>query len=86
MEGGKLSVTFPNYHHTSEISEGKLVEVNPVTCLLVVLGIQCDESSCYTSLGSLTLMIHCCSWRAALANEKNCLKCRVVHKIGADVR
>lgn len=27
LEGGKLSVTFPNYHHTSEISGGKLVEV-----------------------------------------------------------
>lgn len=27
MEGGKLSVTFPNYHHTSEISGGKLIEV-----------------------------------------------------------
>lgn len=31
MEGGKLSVTFPNYHHTSEISGGKLVEVNTLT-------------------------------------------------------
>uniref|UniRef100_A0A3B4UHG2 Fatty acid binding protein 6, ileal (gastrotropin) n=1 Tax=Seriola dumerili TaxID=41447 RepID=A0A3B4UHG2_SERDU len=28
MEGGKLSVTFPNYHHTSEISGGKLVETS----------------------------------------------------------
>lgn len=28
MEGGKLSVTFPNYYHTSEISGGKLIEVN----------------------------------------------------------
>ncbi|TWW73321.1 Gastrotropin [Takifugu flavidus] len=27
LEGGKLSVTFPNYHHTSEISGGKLIEV-----------------------------------------------------------
>ncbi|XP_074506346.1 gastrotropin-like [Sebastes fasciatus] len=26
MEGGKLSVDFPNYHHTSEISGGKLIE------------------------------------------------------------
>uniref|UniRef100_A0A3B4XC69 Fatty acid binding protein 6, ileal (gastrotropin) n=1 Tax=Seriola lalandi dorsalis TaxID=1841481 RepID=A0A3B4XC69_SERLL len=33
MEGGKLSVTFPNYHHTSEISGGKLVEVNTLTHL-----------------------------------------------------
>lgn len=31
MEGGKLSVTFPNYHHTSEISGGKLIEVNTLT-------------------------------------------------------
>ncbi|XP_070775561.1 gastrotropin-like [Enoplosus armatus] len=28
MEGGKLSVAFPNYHHTSEISGGKLVETS----------------------------------------------------------
>ncbi|MEQ2183220.1 Gastrotropin, partial [Goodea atripinnis] len=28
MEGGKLTVSFPNYHHVSEISGGKLVEVN----------------------------------------------------------
>uniref|UniRef100_A0A3B4ZVU3 Gastrotropin-like n=1 Tax=Stegastes partitus TaxID=144197 RepID=A0A3B4ZVU3_9TELE len=27
-EGGKLSVTFPNYHHTSEICGGKLVETS----------------------------------------------------------
>lgn len=27
MDGGKLSVQFPNYHHTSEISGGKLIEV-----------------------------------------------------------
>lgn len=27
MEGGKLSVTFPKYHHVSEISGGKLIEV-----------------------------------------------------------
>ncbi|KAF7649254.1 hypothetical protein LDENG_00144480, partial [Lucifuga dentata] len=26
MEDGKLSVTFPNYYHTSEISGGKLIE------------------------------------------------------------
>lgn len=31
MEGGKLCVTFPNYHHTSEICGGKLVEVNRLT-------------------------------------------------------
>ncbi|XP_032388352.1 gastrotropin [Etheostoma spectabile] len=28
MEGGKLSVTFPKYHHTSEISGGKLIETS----------------------------------------------------------
>nr|ACQ58324.1 Gastrotropin [Anoplopoma fimbria] len=28
MEGGKLSVAFPNYHHTSEISGGKLIETS----------------------------------------------------------
>ncbi|XP_043938218.1 gastrotropin-like [Protopterus annectens] len=28
MEGGKLVVDFPNYHHTVEISGGKLVEVS----------------------------------------------------------
>ncbi|CAI5642171.1 gastrotropin [Oreochromis niloticus] len=28
MEGGKISVTFPNYHHTSEISGGKLIETS----------------------------------------------------------
>ncbi|XP_061926787.1 gastrotropin-like isoform X2 [Entelurus aequoreus] len=28
LEGGKLSVTFPNYQHTSEIQAGKLIEVN----------------------------------------------------------
>ncbi|KAM9845497.1 LOW QUALITY PROTEIN: gastrotropin-like [Aulostomus maculatus] len=28
MEGGKLSVTFPNYQHTSEISGGKLIETS----------------------------------------------------------
>uniref|UniRef100_A0A4W5M2W2 Fatty acid binding protein 6, ileal (gastrotropin) n=1 Tax=Hucho hucho TaxID=62062 RepID=A0A4W5M2W2_9TELE len=27
MEGGKLSTEFPKYHHTSEISGGKLIEV-----------------------------------------------------------
>ncbi|KAI4877601.1 hypothetical protein NFI96_027354 [Prochilodus magdalenae] len=31
MEGGKLSVSFPNYHHTSEISGGKLVETSTAT-------------------------------------------------------
>uniref|UniRef100_A0A7N9AZ17 Fatty acid-binding protein, liver-type n=1 Tax=Mastacembelus armatus TaxID=205130 RepID=A0A7N9AZ17_9TELE len=31
MEAGKLSATFPNYHHTSEISGGKLVEVHTLT-------------------------------------------------------
>ena len=29
MDGGKLSVNFPNYHHTSEVCCGKLVEVKP---------------------------------------------------------
>ena len=28
MEGAKLCVQFPNYHHMSEISGGKLVEVS----------------------------------------------------------
>uniref|UniRef100_A0A8C7QKS6 Fatty acid binding protein 6, ileal (gastrotropin) n=2 Tax=Oncorhynchus mykiss TaxID=8022 RepID=A0A8C7QKS6_ONCMY len=28
MEGGKLSTKFPNYHHTSEISGGKLIETS----------------------------------------------------------
>ncbi|XP_067085223.1 gastrotropin [Osmerus mordax] len=28
MEGAKLCVQFPNYHHTSEISGGKLVETS----------------------------------------------------------
>ncbi|XP_075887373.1 gastrotropin-like [Nelusetta ayraudi] len=28
MDGGKLCVTFPNYHHTSEICGGKLVETS----------------------------------------------------------
>ncbi|XP_073347835.1 gastrotropin-like [Pagrus major] len=28
MEGGKLSVAFPNYHHTSEICGGKLIETS----------------------------------------------------------
>ncbi|XP_062260756.1 gastrotropin-like [Platichthys flesus] len=28
MDGGKLDVTFPNYHHTSEIVGGKLVETS----------------------------------------------------------
>lgn len=27
MEGAKLAISFPKYHHTSEISGGKLVEV-----------------------------------------------------------
>ncbi|XP_066502812.1 gastrotropin [Hoplias malabaricus] len=31
MEGGKLSVRFPNYHHTSEISGGKLIETSTAT-------------------------------------------------------
>ncbi|KAJ3594947.1 hypothetical protein NHX12_004252 [Muraenolepis orangiensis] len=26
MQGGQLSVDFPNYHHTSEVCGGKLVE------------------------------------------------------------
>ncbi|KAL3054850.1 hypothetical protein OYC64_017726 [Pagothenia borchgrevinki] len=28
MDGGKLSVNFPNYHHTSEIVGGKLIETS----------------------------------------------------------
>ncbi|KAF3858524.1 hypothetical protein F7725_011725 [Dissostichus mawsoni] len=28
MDGGKLSVNFPNYHHTSEIVGGKLIELS----------------------------------------------------------
>ncbi|XP_051955545.1 gastrotropin-like [Xyrauchen texanus] len=28
MEGGKLTISFPNYNHTSEISGGKLVETS----------------------------------------------------------
>ncbi|KAJ0011907.1 hypothetical protein NQD34_012882 [Periophthalmus magnuspinnatus] len=28
MDGGKLTATFPNYHHTSEIAGGKLVETS----------------------------------------------------------
>ncbi|XP_049454107.1 gastrotropin-like [Epinephelus fuscoguttatus] len=28
MEGGKLSTTFPNYHHTTEICGGKMVETS----------------------------------------------------------
>ncbi|XP_060940978.1 LOW QUALITY PROTEIN: gastrotropin-like [Limanda limanda] len=28
MDGGKLDVTFPNYHHTSEIVGGKLIETS----------------------------------------------------------
>lgn len=28
MEDGKLVADFPNYHHTAEISGGKLVEVS----------------------------------------------------------
>ncbi|XP_061784674.1 gastrotropin-like [Nerophis lumbriciformis] len=28
LEGGKLSVTFPNYQHTSEIQAGKLIETS----------------------------------------------------------
>lgn len=36
MEGGKLSVTFPNYYHTSEISGGKLIEVKTLTKVLVL--------------------------------------------------
>uniref|UniRef100_A0AAY5L8Y7 Fatty acid binding protein 6, ileal (gastrotropin) n=1 Tax=Esox lucius TaxID=8010 RepID=A0AAY5L8Y7_ESOLU len=28
MEGGKLSTSFPKYHHTSEISGGKLIEIS----------------------------------------------------------
>ncbi|XP_065143876.1 gastrotropin [Paramisgurnus dabryanus] len=31
MEGGKLSIDFPKYNHTSEISGGKLVETSTVT-------------------------------------------------------
>ncbi|KAL6104807.1 fabp6 [Pungitius sinensis] len=28
MEGGKLTTTFPNYQHTTEISGGKLIETS----------------------------------------------------------
>lgn len=28
MDGGKLSIDFPKYHHISEVSGGKLVEVS----------------------------------------------------------
>ncbi|XP_067422795.1 gastrotropin [Emydura macquarii macquarii] len=28
MEGGKVVVDFPNYHHTAEIAGGKLVEIS----------------------------------------------------------
>ncbi|XP_056277818.1 gastrotropin-like isoform X2 [Pseudoliparis swirei] len=28
MEGGKLSVAFPKYEHTSEVSGGKLIEIS----------------------------------------------------------
>ncbi|NXN30840.1 FABP6 protein, partial [Nycticryphes semicollaris] len=28
MEGGKIIADFPNYHHTAEISGGKLVEIS----------------------------------------------------------
>ncbi|KAI3375316.1 hypothetical protein L3Q82_021812, partial [Scortum barcoo] len=31
MEGGKLTVAFPNYYQTTEISGGKLIEVNTLT-------------------------------------------------------
>ncbi|XP_030638555.1 gastrotropin-like [Chanos chanos] len=31
MEGGKLTARFPNYHHTSEISGGKLIEISTAT-------------------------------------------------------
>ncbi|XP_062979342.1 gastrotropin [Elgaria multicarinata webbii] len=30
MEGGKVVADFPNYHHTAEIAEGKLVEISTV--------------------------------------------------------
>ncbi|KAK2895708.1 gastrotropin-like [Channa argus] len=36
MEGGKLSVTFPNYHHTSEISGGKLVETSKAGSVVLI--------------------------------------------------
>ncbi|TRZ03808.1 hypothetical protein DNTS_027799 [Danionella cerebrum] len=31
MEGGKLTISFPNYHQTTEISGGKLVETSTAT-------------------------------------------------------
>uniref|UniRef100_A0A8C1KXW3 Fatty acid binding protein 6, ileal (gastrotropin) n=1 Tax=Cyprinus carpio TaxID=7962 RepID=A0A8C1KXW3_CYPCA len=31
MDGGKLAISFPKYHHTSEIRGGKLVETSTVT-------------------------------------------------------
>ncbi|XP_057566366.1 gastrotropin [Hippopotamus amphibius kiboko] len=30
MEGGKVVVNFPQYHHTAEIVDGKLVEISTV--------------------------------------------------------
>uniref|UniRef100_W5MT08 Fatty acid binding protein 6, ileal (gastrotropin) n=1 Tax=Lepisosteus oculatus TaxID=7918 RepID=W5MT08_LEPOC len=37
MEGGKISVRFPNYHHTAEVSGDKLVEGGSFsgTCVLI---------------------------------------------------
>jgi len=35
MEGGKIVADFPNYHHTAEISGGKLVEVSSQVSILL---------------------------------------------------
>ena len=44
MDGGKLSVAFPNYHHTTEIAGGKLVEVNTRSYAFTAETLQCDDS------------------------------------------
>ncbi|XP_034558141.1 gastrotropin-like [Notolabrus celidotus] len=36
MEGGKLSVAFPKYNHTSEISGGKLVETSKAGSVVLI--------------------------------------------------
>uniref|UniRef100_A0A3Q3XFN0 Fatty acid-binding protein, liver-type n=1 Tax=Mola mola TaxID=94237 RepID=A0A3Q3XFN0_MOLML len=35
VEGSKLSITFPNYHHTSEISGGKLIEISKAGSIIL---------------------------------------------------
>lgn len=49
MEGGKLSVTFPNYHHTSEINGGKLIEVSATPWFLVTIKCNLTFSRYYYS-------------------------------------